>query len=126
MNSLSPHLLISSWYLNWYNPIRSQREGERDDTVGKGQPPRTHTGWRRIESDSRNVIRRYLAFIKSTLITANNVTFVRELTEDIAPKSSFSLVGTKKKKKEETKRKRKEKKQNKNQLKESKGKGKKN
>lgn len=61
VNSLSPHLLISSWYLNWYNPIRSQREGEPDDTVGNGQPLRTHTGWRRIESGSRNVTGIYLA-----------------------------------------------------------------
>lgn len=64
VNSLSLHLLISSWYLNWYNTIRSQREGEPDEIGGKGQPLRTHTGWRRIESGSRNVIRRYLALQK--------------------------------------------------------------
>ena len=45
----------------------------------------------------------------STLITANNVTFVRDLTEDIAPKSSFSIVGTKKKKRKNQKEKEKKK-----------------
>lgn len=43
MTSLPPHPLSPPGISHWCNSTRSQRAGESDDVIGKGQPLRTHT-----------------------------------------------------------------------------------